>query len=161
MLKWFVCAIALLGLWLGAPTPAAARLQEQIEAPGQVLYQSRHALRDSNRDTWQVVLFKRVENDRTTDLNLRLVGFPGRAEFQHPQDLVVAAGDRVWQATDLFATEAPAPNVGQFDLAGLFPQFPSDSALELTLPVAGGPTALKVPVPVVVEWQVVAASQGD
>ena len=158
MLRWFVCAIAILGLWLGAPAPASARLQQQIEAPGQVLYQSRHQLRDSNRDTWQVVLFKRVENELTTDLDLRLVGFPGRTEFQHPQNLVLAAGDLVWQAPDQFAIEAPAPNVGQFNLAEILPQLPSDGALELTLPATGAPT-LKVPMPVIVEWQVVAASQ--
>lgn len=158
MLKWLVCAIAILGLWLGAPAPAFARLQQQVEAPGQILYQSRHQLRDRNLSTWQVVLFKRVdESERANTIDLRLVGFPGRAEFQHPQDLVLAAGDRLWQATDRFATEAPAPNVGQFDLAEIVPQLPSDRALELTIPIEGAP-ALKIPIPVIVEWQVVAAS---
>lgn len=158
MLRWFVCAIAILGLWLGIPAPAVARLQQQVEAPGQVLYQSRHTLRDSNRDTWQVVLFKRIANERASDLDLRLVGFPGRTEFEHPRNLMLAAGDRTWQAPDRFATEAPAPNVGQFDFAEILPQLPSDGAVELTLPATGAPV-LKIPVSVIVEWQIVAASQ--
>jgi len=160
MLNWLICAIAIFGLWLSAVPPVDARLQQQVEAPGQILYQSRHALRDSNRDSWQVVLFKRVEDGDTTALNLRLVGFPGRAEFQHPQDLGIAVGDRVWQATDLFATEAPAANVGQFDLSDLLLQLPDRSAVELSLPVAGAPT-LRVPAPVIVEWKVVASFSGE
>lgn len=154
MLRWLICVIAMLCLWLGNPDPAFARLERHVEAPGRVLYKSLLKLRDSNRDTWQVVLFKQVENERVTDLDLRLVGFPGRAEFQHPQDLVLAAGNRLWQAPDRFASEAPAPNVGQYDLAEILPQLPSESPLELTLPTTASPT-LKVPTSAIVEWQIV------
>ena len=154
MLRWLISAIAILCLWLGNPDPACARLEQHTEAPGRVLYKSLLKLRDSNRDTWQVVLFKWVENERVTDLDLRLVGFPGRAEFQHPQYLVLAAGNRLWQAPDRLATEAPAPNVGQFDLTEILSELPSASAVELTLPTTGTPT-LKVPMSAIAEWQVV------
>ncbi|MEO0948631.1 MAG: DUF3122 domain-containing protein [Cyanobacteria bacterium J06641_5] len=154
MLRWLICAIAILGFWLSNPDPACARLEQHVEAPGRVLYKSLLKLRDSNRDTWQVVLFKWVENGCVTDLDLRLVGFPGRAEFQHPQNLVLAAGNRLWQAPDRYATEAPTPNIGQFDLTEILPELPSASAVELTLPTTEMLT-LKVPMSAIAEWQVV------
>jgi len=154
MLRWLIGAIAILWFWLGNPDPAFARLEQHTEAPGRVIYKSLLKLRDSNRDTWQVVLFKWVEDGHITDLDLRLVSFPGRAEFQHPQNLVLAAGNRLWQAPDRFATEAPAPNVGQFDLTEILPELPSASAVELTLPTTGAPS-LKVPTSAIAEWQVV------
>ena len=96
----------------------AAPIQEQTEAPGQVIYQTRHRLKDSLGNSWQVIFYKRVaESDETRNLNLRLAGFPGAVEFQHPQPLILtpSRGDKL-EAADDFAEEAPAPNIGEYDM---------------------------------------------
>lgn len=91
------------------PVPGSgAPIQEQTEAPGQVIYQTRHRLKDSLGNSWQVIFYKRVaESDETRNLNLRLAGFPGAVEFQHPQPLILtpSRGDKL-EAADDFAEEA-------------------------------------------------------
>ncbi|HEY9865617.1 MAG TPA: DUF3122 domain-containing protein, partial [Candidatus Obscuribacterales bacterium] len=83
-----VIGMTLLFLILGGQffilEPAHATIRQQQEAPGQMLYQSRHSLRDETGTAWQVVLFKRVKNNQIDTINLRLVGFPNQAVFLHP-----------------------------------------------------------------------------
>jgi hypothetical protein len=67
--------------------PAIALARQQEESPGQMLYQSRHSLRDDMGSPWQVVLFKRVKDKKVEELSLRLVGFPQEIQFQHPEAL--------------------------------------------------------------------------
>ncbi|USR89960.1 DUF3122 domain-containing protein [Phormidium yuhuli AB48] len=133
----------------------AAPIQEQTEAPGQVIYQTRHRLKDSLGNSWQVIFYKRVaESDETRNLNLRLAGFPGAVEFQHPQPLILtpSRGDKL-EAADDFAEEAPAPNIGEYDMGAIANRLPSRGSLELTLPLKERPASLQIPLPVILEWQ--------
>ena len=127
------------------------------EAPGQVLIQSRHTLKDDRGDAWQVVLFKRTKADGLSAIHLRLVDFPGLADFAHPKSLTITtdAGDS-FEAEDVFAEQAPAANVGEFDLQNILSQLPV-AKLNLSLTMKGSSsTKLSIRSEVVLEWQSVA-----
>lgn len=152
-----ILAIAL--VVLGWPQPTMAIVRQQEEAPGQILYQARHTLRDSSGNSWQVVLFKRVKDERVQGVNLRLVGFPGGVAFVHPQALTVVAGERRFQGADQFAQSSPAPNVGQYDVKEILGQLPQNRSAFLQLPLEGDRSPrLEIPPPVILEWQYVGAS---
>ena len=138
--------------------PALASIRQMEEAPGQVLIQSRHTLKDDRGNSWQVVLFKRTKADGSSTIHLRLVDFPGLADFAHPQPLTITTdrGDSL-KAEDVFAEKAPASNVGEFDLQNILSQLPV-TKLNLSLAMKGSSSiALSIPSEVVLEWQSVAA----
>ena len=138
--------------------PAMALVQKTEEAPGQILYQARHHLRDSRGNTWQVVLFKQSKTNQPDTINLRLVAFPDVAEFAHPKDLEIATTNgQNFTAADIFDRKAPAPNVGQYDLSPLLKKLPEGYALKLSLPLVDGQSLiLNIPPSWVEEWQEVA-----
>lgn len=163
ILSWMLLLMALVGLillGLGALTtqPVMAEIRQQEEAPAQILYQSRHSLKDETGKSWQVVLFKRVKAGEPQSISLRLVGFPGTAKFIHPQPLTINtdAGE-VLQAEDGFAEQAPAPHIGQYDLEAVFPELPPGKSVTLELPLRDRPLEIAIPSVVVLEWQTVAA----
>lgn len=135
--------------------PAIAVIREYQDALGVTRYQSQHSLRDATGYAWQIVLFKQFPPDRSPQFILRLVGFPGVVELAHPQPLEITTNSgKLLTATDLFATESPAPNVGQYNVTDLITQIPQNSFLKLTLPLKGNKKfTLKVPVAIVIEWQ--------
>jgi hypothetical protein len=154
-----ITVLCLLIISIGTPAPAWGMLRQQQEAPGETLYQSRHSLRDETQQTWQVVLFKRMKEGTLEEVNLRLVGFPKTTEFIHPQGLTLRtqAGE-VFQGRDCFAKSAPAPNVGQYDMQEILPKLSQARELELTLPLSSSLRHLKVPFPILLEWQELAQS---
>ncbi|GAB4539313.1 MAG: DUF3122 domain-containing protein [Pleurocapsa sp.] len=162
-LSQLAIAIALLVLLSFSPNhftiqPAGASIRQMEEAPGQVLIQSRHTLKDKQRNAWQVVLFKRSQADGSSLIHLRLVDFPGIADFDHPQPLTIttSAGD-LFKAEDIFAQKAPAANVGEFDMKNILLQLPV-TKLNLALAMKGDrEIALSIPPEIVLEWQNVAA----
>lgn len=160
--KWLLLgmllAIALLGAGSLMPESAFAEIRQMEEAPGELLYQSRHSLRDRAGYSWQVVLFKNVKAGQVTSVSLRLVGFPGVVEFSHPQPLQIkiSSGDS-FTAEDLFAEASPAANVGQYDLKAVLLKLPTDRQVLLSVAMADDRILeLPVPPPVVLEWQSIA-----
>jgi hypothetical protein len=132
---------------------ALALTRQQLEGPGQLLYQSRHSLRDDAGSPWQVVLFKRVKDGETVEISLRLVGFPEGIEFLHPERLTITtAKGQILAAEDAFAQESPAANVGQYKMRDILAQLPVTEAIELSLPL-DNPRSLSIPTPVLLEWQ--------
>ena len=140
------------------PPSAVASIRQIEEAPGQMLYQSRHTLQDETGQSWQVVLFKRVKAGEAKDINLRLVGFPGMAEFAHPQPLKIMTNTgKVLQAEDLFADQSPGANVGEYNIKDVLSELPTATGVTLSLPMKGDrTTSLRVPSVVILEWQTVA-----
>ncbi|MDB9509766.1 DUF3122 domain-containing protein [Kamptonema animale CS-326] len=138
--------------------PAMALVQKIEEAPGQILYQARHHLRDSSGNSWQVILFKQSKTNQADSINLRLVAFPDVAEFAHPKDLQIATTNgQNFTAADVFERKAPAPNVGQYDLSPFLNKLPEGYALKLSLPLVDGQSLiLNIPPSWVEEWQQVA-----
>ena len=132
---------------------ALALTRQQLEGPGQLLYQSRHSLRDDTGSPWQVVLFKRIKDGETREISLRLVGFPEGIEFLHGERLTITtAKGEILAAKDAFAEKSPAANVGQYEMQDILPQLPVTEAIELSLPLEA-PRHLNIPIPVLLEWQ--------
>ncbi len=138
--------------------PAQALMREIVEKPGQTLYQSRQSLRDQQGQTWQVVLFKRVKNGQSEEINLRLVGFPGNIAFQHPAPLVIHPnGETTVELPDMLTAENPGENVGQFLITADFQNLELNSIWDLNLPLKGQECQIKVPYFVLQEWQTLLA----
>ena len=159
ILVFIVALFVFVGLDNFTTQPALASIRQMEEAPGQVLIQSRHTLKDNRGDAWQVVLFKRSKADGSTTIHLRLVDFPGLADFAHPKSLTITTnkGDS-FKAEDVFAEKSPAANVGEFDLQSVLSQLPV-AKLNLSLAMKGDKTTeLSIPSEVVLEWQSVATS---
>ena len=122
--------------------------------PGEVIYRSQTKLDDQSGKVWQVVLFKQVYSEQKSRTNLRLVGFPSIGELIHPQPLkITSTTGQVWNATDVFLEEAPAPTIGQYDFTDILPQLPPESLI-LSIPLASTKFInISVPASIVKEWQ--------
>lgn len=140
--------------------PAQALLRETVEQPGQVVFQSRQTLRDQDGQTWQVVVFKRTKDGSASEMSLRLVGFPGQVEFQHPAPLVVRPNaETLFTLADDFAEQNPGENVGQYQISDAFQSSPLNGIWELELPLLDRTDYIKVPYFVLQEWQTVLAKE--
>ncbi|NJO72633.1 MAG: DUF3122 domain-containing protein [Leptolyngbyaceae cyanobacterium RM1_406_9] len=153
----------LLGLGMLNPSIAAAAIRHLEEAPGQIVYQSRQTLKDQHGNGWQAVAFKRIRPNRQATFELRLVGFPGVAEIDRSQPLILTNSlGKTLTATDVSShifTKAtkPEPNVGQYDLQPLLPQLQMGIPLKLTLPtISGEAVNLSISPLLIEEWQTVA-----
>jgi len=156
LLLTFTLVLSLIFLF---PNSTEAAIRKTTEADGQILYQSRHQLQDSQQQSWQVVLFKREKQDKEGDVKLRLVGFPGKAEIAHPKPLILETDRAAWQAQDLFAEKSPTPNVGQYSIGEMISELSPENSLLLKIPQVNGETAtLKVPGVIVLEWKIVAGN---
>ncbi|HEY9903437.1 MAG TPA: DUF3122 domain-containing protein [Candidatus Sericytochromatia bacterium] len=135
--------------------PALAVLRQHQDEPGIMRYHSQQSLRDEAGNAWQVVLFKQITPSQPILLNLRLVGFPGTAEFTHPQPLeITTARGHILTATDVFGEESPAPNVGQYNFTDVLAKLQVNDSLKLSVALKGEQTlVLKIPNPLVREWQ--------
>ena len=152
-----IALLVFIGLDNFTTQPALASIRQMEEAPGQVLIQSRHTLKDNKGDSWQVVLFKRTKADGSSIIHLRLVDFPGLADFAHPQPLTITTNKgELFKAEDIFAQKSPAANVGEFNLQNILSQLPV-TKLNLSLAMKdNSSTKLSIPSEVVLEWQSVA-----
>lgn len=148
-----LCFALLIGFSAFSSEPAAAAVEKEYEAPGQVLYKSRHSLRDRSGNSWQLIFFKRYKEDELNTINLRVVGFPGVVEVAHPQPLQITTSRGEFSAQDMFAEESPAPNVGQYDLQDILPQLPTNSGIRLLIPNQQNGYPVRIPASLVLEWQ--------
>lgn len=157
---FFLSLTFLFSLFLLFPNSAEASIRKTEEADGQTLYKSLHQLQDAQKQSWQVVLFKREKGDTEGDVKLRLVGFPNQAEIAHPAPLILETDRAAWQAEDLFADQSPAPNVGQYNLSPIISQLSQQETLILKIPETNHKEiTLKVPGVIVLEWKIVAGEQ--
>ncbi len=150
-----VVLFLLLGQFALTQQPAAAVLRQHQDEPGIMRYHSQESLRDQSGNAWQVLLFKQITPGKPILFNLRLVGFPGIAEFTHPQPLeITTVGGQILIAVDVFAQGSPAPNVGQYNFTDVLTKLRENDSLTLSVPLKGEQTlSLKIPQPLVVEWQ--------
>ncbi len=150
-----VVLFLLLGQFALTQQPAAAVLRQHQDEPGIMRYHSQESLRDQSGNAWQVLLFKQITPGKPILFNLRLVGFPGIAEFTHPQPLEITTVEgQILIAVDVFAQGSPAPNVGQYNFTDVLTKLRENDSLTLSVPLKGEQTlSLKIPQPLVVEWQ--------
>ncbi len=83
------------------------------------------------------------------------MGFPGIAEFIHPQPLeIITASGQVLNAADLITVSSPAPNVGEFDMTNVLPILPEKGSLKLSTILHGEhDLSLSIPESTLIEWQ--------
>lgn len=123
-----------------AIAPAQAALRQLEEAPGQIVYQSRQTLQDQQGNSWQAIAFKRIRPGDTDVIYLRLVGFPGTADIDHSQPLIlINSMGKILTAVDIsqemFTDKNQLkPDVGQYDLQPILMELESAIPLRLTLP---------------------------
>mgnify|MGYP001796003477 CR=1 FL=1 len=156
LLRYCFIIIILISIGIGLTVQESkAMLRQHHDAPGVLRYHSQVSIKDEQGYTWQVLLFKKINPGAKQDLNLRLVGFPGVFEFFHPHSLeIVTASGTLLNASDVFATSSPAPNVGEYNLTHILPKLITIESLKLNLPVSGKEKkTLEIPESVVVEWQ--------
>lgn len=146
-----IVILATFGLF--APT-AFAVLRQHHEAPGILRYHSQASIKDNTGHAWQVVLYKVRNPGASQDINLRLIGFPGVAEFSHPQPLeIITAQGKLLTASDVYAQNSPAPNVGEYKVTKILNQLPTINSLKLDLPLTTEQSRLTIPQNVIIEWQ--------
>lgn len=148
-----LCFSLLVGFTYLTSEPAEALVEKTYEAPGQVLYKSRHSLRDRSGNGWQLIFFKRATDSEVLSISLRLVGFPGVVEVAHPRPLKLITDQGEFMAEDMFAEESPAPNVGQYNLKDILFDLPTTGSIRLLIPNAENDYILRLPPSLVLEWQ--------
>jgi hypothetical protein len=154
-----ILSFLLLNLTVLPVQPAFAAIGKHEEAPGQILYKSRYRFTDAANRSWQLILFKQVKNSQVQEINLRIVGFPGKAEFKHPEPLtIITRQGKVLQAHDSFAEKSPAANVGQYDVQPILEKLPVNTTISLELNLNYPPKLqLEIPSEVLLEWQIIAS----
>ena len=156
--RWFWQMICVLGLLLSVSQPAIASVHTYPEGENQTLFRSLQTLRDDSDRAWQFVLFKRVHSGQVESIHLRVVGFPGAGELEHPADLKITSPQKTWTAADVLPNSSPFPaNVGEYNALDTVTALTSDAPLKLELPAAKSKVAIAVPPFVVKEWRRVAA----
>ncbi len=135
--------------------PATAVLRQHHESSGILRYHVQNSFPDQQGMTWQVILFPEEQSKIVTKYHLRLVGFPGIAEFIHPQSLeIITASGQVLHAPDLIAVSPPAPNLGEFDMTDIFPLLPEKGSWQISAMLRGNQVlSLKIPESTLIEWQ--------
>lgn len=139
--------------------PASALLREHHQSPGVLRYHAQHSIKDRQQRAWQVILFPEDLQSAEIQYYLRLVGFPGLVEVNHPQPLeIVTSEGNILFAPDMFAQSSPASNVGQYDVTKILSQLSFNGSLKLVFSVTKPEDslqdiALKIPQPILIEWQ--------
>jgi hypothetical protein len=162
----FVSSAFLLGMLVLAVilnvaiAPAHAAIRQLEEAPGQMVYQARQTLKDQQGNSWQAIAFKRIRPDDTDVIYLRLVGFPGTANIDHSQPLMLTDSmGKTLTAVDIsqemFTDKTQIkPDVGQYDLQPILMQLEFAIPLRLTLPTLEQPDIiLNISPEMVGEWR--------
>lgn len=165
LFRWTTIAFLISLFWLTdcCNSLAIASILRTADTSGAIVVQSRRTLRDSDRQSWQVIAFKRVQPDGLDDsVNLRLVGFSNQIEIAHPQPiLLMDIQGRGWTAADVsdqIAVAFPQPTVGQYQLQPVLSELSTDQPLRLeVLTQAGEVIVLRIPPALIQEWQSVAS----
>jgi len=164
MMRWlWILILSLVVLlvtwgWVWADVAIAA-IRQLEETPGQVVFQSRQTLTDQHGMGWQAIAFKRIRPDGSSQLYLRLVGFPGTAAIDRTQPLSFRSSmgqtlTAVDASRQIFTNaDSPEPNVGQYDLQPLLSQLQAEVPWRVSLPIlAGSPLMLQIPPALIEEW---------
>lgn len=156
--RQFLQIICVLGVLLSFSLPAIASVHTYPEGENQTMVRSLQTLRDNRDRAWQFVLFKRIHAGQVDSIHLRVVGFPGSGELEHPADLQVTSSQHTGTAADVLPEISPFPvNVGEYDALDAVTTLTSDAPLTLELPATQGNVTVTVPPFVVKEWRRVAA----
>ena len=137
---------------LVVPLKSYAEIAE-TQINGGLINASTEFLRDLDYETWQLVAYKTVNNEK---LVLRVIGYPGNLRIDHPLSLNVESGRKKWQLEDitLLNNELAEDNrqaAAEFDLEQLINDISQNRPLRLSL--EGVFSELPVPPFLVKEWR--------
>lgn len=142
-----------------AIVPAQAAFRQLEEAPRQMIYQSRQALKDQQGNSWQSIAFKRTRSDNTDVIYLRLVGFPGTAALDYSQPLTLTNSlgktrTAIDISQEILADKTQVElNSAEYDLPSILMQLALGIPLQLSLSTLDqGEIVLNVSPEVVEEW---------
>ncbi len=115
---------------------------------------SLETLRDLDYQTWQIIVYPNLKDEKK--LTLRIVGYPGSLRFDHPTDLAVNSGRKVWDLKDITKNiktnvEILNDSVAEFDVGPLIYELDKNRPLKLSLP--GTINDLTIPPYLVGEWR--------
>ncbi len=115
---------------------------------------SLETLRDLDYQTWQIIVYPSLKDPKK--LILRIVGYPGSLRFDHPIDLVVNSGRKVWDVKDItkkrkINVEILNDSVAEFDIGPLIHELDRNRPLRFRLP--GSINELQIPPYLVSEWR--------
>ncbi|NBD18269.1 MAG: DUF3122 domain-containing protein [Cyanobacteria bacterium] len=169
LLRQLILGITLIAVVLGLngifSQPAHAEIRKLQEDENQVVYQSRQKLFDRYDQTWQAIAFKRITADGANPFTIRLSGFPGTTEIAHSQPLTVRTPTgETFYAEDIseeaFVDQAPAGNIGQYDLESIISQLPTELEIIFSLPTQDEKQIQLAVSPLSIqEWKTVAAKE--
>ena len=126
----------------------------ETEINGEFITASSEFLRDLDFETWQLVTYKSpLVGDK---LVLRIIGYPGNLRIDHPTELRVESGRKLWLLEDKTSFNVELANdrrqaAAEFDLDELIQNIDKNRPLRLTL--SGVFSELPVPPFVVKEWR--------
>tara|TARA_Y100001968_G_scaffold7768_1_gene6607 strand:- start:4458 stop:4976 length:519 start_codon:yes stop_codon:yes gene_type:complete len=112
------------------------------------------SLRDLDYQTWQVIVYPNTKG--SSNLVLRIVGFPGSLRFDHPTSLIINSGRKTWELKDItnksqYKYETLNDSAAEFDIGPLIADLNKNRPLRLSLP--GLINDLPIPPYLVSEWR--------
>tara|TARA_Y100001968_G_scaffold257956_1_gene244849 strand:- start:548 stop:1045 length:498 start_codon:yes stop_codon:yes gene_type:complete len=112
------------------------------------------SLKDLDYQTWQIIVYPSSKESK--NLILRIVGYPGSLRIDHPTNLIVNSGRKVWELIDItkkskIKTEILDDSAAEFDLSNLISEMDKNRPLRLKLP--GLINDLPIPPYLVSEWR--------
>jgi len=154
-IPWIFTLVLSLYLMICNAQFALASIHTYPESSTQIMYRSQQSLRDISDRAWQAVLYKRITSGKLETLRLRLVGFPGIINLDHPQKLQVTTGNgKVWKAEDILLDYSFPPNIGEYDFLEVMKSLDYDTPLRLNLYLEDSSKAeIVVPIFAVKEWR--------
>jgi hypothetical protein len=164
--RWLL-GLGLVGwLWLGGGhlSPSSASILHTADTADAIVVQSRRTLWDAKHHSWQVIAFKRVQPGTAETIQLRLVAFPNRGKIAHPRPLRLSdIQEHAWllddRSEEISAMSTTLDSVGQYDLAAVLEQLPTQR-LRLEIPIVNhDPIGLRIAPGLIQEWQTVAHTE--
>ena len=149
--KILICLVIIPLLFV--PVKSFAEVAE-TQINGGLINASTEFLRDLDYETWQLVVYKSLNNDEK--LVLRVIGYPGNLRIDHPLPLDVESGRKKWKLDDITLlntdlAEDSRQAAAEFDLEILLQDISQNRPLRLSL--QGVFSELPVPPFLVKEWR--------
>ena len=121
---------------------------------------SLESLRDIDYQTWQLIVYPTSKG--SSNLILRIVGYPGSLRIDHPTNLIVNSGRKKWYLKDITKIsksnlETLNDSVAEFDLSPLIAELDKNRPLRLSFP--GLINDLPIPPYLVREWRTLAINK--
>ena len=118
------------------------------------IIRSLESLKDLDYQTWQIIVYPNSKNFK--NFVLRIVGYPGSLRFDHPTNLLVSSGRKIWELKDITTSsktnfEILDDSAAEFDISPLILELNKNRPLKFKLP--GLINELSIPPYLVSEWR--------